>query len=106
MNTACPHTECKYGPECKQGTKMNSEPCESLRSRCPLCRRSGYDLQSLKDLLQEALGLLEELEWAPELNGVYIDDYCPLCQNYKTHGHAEGCRFANLLARAGKGGAQ
>ena len=62
------------------------------------------DLQATKVLLREAMRLLEELEWAPELNGVYLDDYCPLCQNYKTHGHAEGCRFANLLARAGNGG--
>jgi hypothetical protein len=49
-------------------------------------------------LLRQALELLRELEWETELQGDYTNDYCPLCQNYKSHGHADGCRLAAFLA--------
>ena len=42
---------------------------------------------------------LEEVEWA----GEGIEDYCPCCGAYRSHGHMDYCEVGAVLARA-KGG--
>ncbi len=39
--------------------------------------------------------MLERLEWAGETQG--MGEYCPMCGEYKLHGHEEGCELAALL---------
>lgn len=72
--------------------------CDATCQNCSLIRIGEYKSDCIPEIAQTALAyreMLERLEWAGETQG--MGEYCPMCGEYKLHGHEEGCELAVLL---------
>ena len=45
--------------------------------------------------IQELLGILKAVEWG---GGSFFAPFCPVCEQPKVDGHAEGCQLGRALA--------
>lgn len=75
--------------DCPSGSHASRYPAwaERLNTvQCPCCKGSGF-VEKTGSVIDE----IRALEW--------YHNWCPICQNIETHGHATGCEFAAILRR-------